>query len=308
MAGYIVKRLFASILTMFVLVTITFFLMHAVPGGPFSPAEERKVPKSVMEKMEEKFGLNEPIGVQYVNYLKSIAQGDLGFSFKQSDVTVNELISRGFPVSAKVGLVAIVIALIIGMLLGITSAIKRGKWADWISMIFATVGISIPNFVLTVLMMFLFAVVLKLLPTYGLSSWKHYILPVIGLAFGPIAYIARLMRSSMLEVMRQDYILTARAKGVPEYRVIFKHALKNAIIPIVTYLGPLVAALLTGSFIVERVFSIPGIGRDFVTGISDRDYSVILGLTVFLGLFIIIANFIVDILYAVIDRRVKIEE
>lgn len=308
MAGYIVKRFFASILTMFVLVTITFFLMHAVPGGPFSPAEERKVPKSVMEKMEEKFGLNEPLSVQYVNYLKSILQGDLGFSFKQSDVTVNELISRGFPVSAKVGLIAIIIALIIGMLLGITSAIKRGKWADWASMIVATVGISIPNFVMTVLMLFLFAVVLKLLPTYGLSSWKHYILPVIGLAFGPIAYIARLMRSSMLEVMRQDYILTARAKGVPEYRVIFKHALKNAIIPIVTYLGPLVAALLTGSFIVERVFSIPGIGRDFVTGISDRDYSVILGLTVFLGLFIIIANFIVDILYAIIDRRVKIEE
>lgn len=308
MAGYIVKRFFASILTMFVLITITFFLMHAVPGGPFSPAEERKVPKSVMEKMEEKFGLNEPLSVQYVNYLKSIAQGDLGFSFKQSDVTVNELISRGFPVSAKVGLVAIVVALIVGMLLGITSAIKRGKWADWASMIFATVGISIPNFVITVLMLFLFAVVLKLLPTYGLSSWKHYILPVIGLAFGPIAYIARLMRSSMLEVMRQDYILTARAKGVPEYRVIFKHALKNAIIPIVTYLGPLVAALLTGSFIVERVFSIPGIGRDFVTGISDRDYSVILGLTVFLGLFIILANFIVDVLYAIIDRRVKIEE
>ncbi len=308
MAGYIVKRFFASILTMFVLITITFFLMHAVPGGPFSPAEERKVPKSVMEKMEEKFGLNEPLSVQYVNYLKSIAQGDLGFSFKQSDVTVNELISRGFPVSAKVGLVAIVVALIVGMLLGITSAIKRGKWADWASMIFATVGISIPNFVITVLMLFLFAVVLKLLPTYGLSSWKHYILPVIGLAFGPIAYIARLMRSSMLEVMRQDYILTARAKGVPEYRVIFKHALKNAIIPIVTYLGPLVAALLTGSFIVERVFSIPGIGRDFVTGISDRDYSVILGLTVFLGLFIIVANFIVDVLYAIIDKRVKIEE
>ncbi|QRG66791.1 ABC transporter permease [Brevibacillus choshinensis] len=308
MAAYIVKRFFASILTMFVLVTITFFLMHAVPGGPFSPAEERKVPKSVMEKMEEKFGLNEPLSVQYVNYLKSILQGDLGFSFKQSDVTVNELISQGFPVSAKVGLIAIIIALIIGMLLGITSAIKRGKWADWLSMIVATIGISIPNFVMTVLMLFLFAVVLKLLPTYGLSSWKHYILPVIGLAFGPIAYIARLMRSSMLEVMRQDYILTARAKGVPEYRVIFKHALKNAMIPIVTYLGPLVAALLTGSFIVERVFSIPGIGRDFVTGISDRDYSVILGLTVFLGLFIIIANFIVDILYAIIDRRVKIEE
>jgi oligopeptide transport system permease protein len=308
MAGYIVKRFFASILTLFVLITLTFFLMHAIPGGPFSPAEERKVPKSVLEKMEEKFGLNDPLHIQYVNYLKSILQGDLGFSFKQSDVTVNELIAQGFPVSAKVGLIAIVVALVVGMLLGIISAIKRGKWADWTSMIIATIGISIPNFVITVLLLFLFAVVLKLLPTFGLSSWKHYILPVAGLAFGPIAYIARLMRSSMLEVMRQDYILTARAKGVPEYRVIFKHALKNAIIPIITYLGPLVAALLTGSFIVERIFSIPGIGRDFVSGIADRDYSVILGLTVFLGIFIIIANFIVDILYAVIDRRVKMEE
>lgn len=308
MASYILKRFFASVLTMFVLITVTFFLMHVVPGGPFSPAEERKVPKSVLEKIEEKFGLNDPLHVQYVNYLKNILQGDLGFSFKQSDLTVNELISHGFPVSAKVGLIAIIVALVVGMLLGIISAIKRGKWADWASMIVATIGISIPNFVITVLLLFLFAVVLKLLPTYGLSSWKHYILPVAGLAFGPIAYIARLMRSSMLEVMRQDYILTARAKGVPEYRVILKHALKNAIIPIVTYLGPLVAALLTGSFIVERVFSIPGIGRDFVSGISDRDYSVILGLTVFLGIFIIIANFIVDILYAIIDRRVKIEE
>ncbi|WP_232696058.1 ABC transporter permease [Brevibacillus daliensis] len=308
MVGYIVKRFFASLLTMFVLITITFFLMHSIPGGPFSPAEERKVPASVLQKMEEKFGLHEPLHVQYVNYLKNLLQGDLGFSFKQLDVSVNELIAQGFPISAKVGLIAIGLALLIGILLGIVSAIKRGKWADWTAMIFATIGISIPNFVLTVLLMFFFCVMFKLLPTYGLTSWKHYILPVIGLSFGPIAYIARLMRSSMLEVMRQDFILTARAKGVPEYRVIFKHALKNAIIPIVTYLGPLVAAMLTGSFIVERVFSIPGIGRDFVSGIGDRDYSVILGLTVFFGVFIIVMNFIVDILYAIIDKRVKIEE
>ncbi|USG67395.1 ABC transporter permease [Brevibacillus ruminantium] len=308
MGRYIVKRIIAGLITMFVLTTVTFFLMHAIPGGPFSPAEERKTPKAVLEKIEAKYGLNDPLPVQYVNYLKNLAQGDFGISFKQTNVTVNELIKQGFPVSAKVGMIAIIIALLVGIPLGITSAIKRGKWADWLAMIIATVGISIPNFVLSVLMLFLFAVVLKVLPTFGLSTWKHYILPVAGLSFSPIAYIARLMRSSMLEVMRNDYIRTARAKGVHEWQVICKHALKNAIIPIVTYLGPLVAVLLTGSFVIERIFSIPGIGRDFVTGISDRDYSVILGMTVFFGAFIVVANLIVDILYAVIDRRVKMDE
>lgn len=308
MGGYILKRIIAGLVTMFFLTTITFFLMHAIPGGPFSPSEQRNVPRSVIEKVEEKFGLNDPLFVQYVNYLKNLAQGDFGFSFKQVDVSVNDLIAQGFPVSAKVGLVAILVALLVGIPLGIISAVKRGKWPDWISMIVATVGISIPNFVIAVLLLFLFAVVLKVLPTYGISSWQHYILPVAGLAFYPIAYIARLMRSSMLEVMRQDYIRTARAKGVHELSVICQHALKNAIIPVVTYIGPLVAILLTGSFVIERIFSIPGIGRDFVTGIADRDYSVILAMTVFFGALIIIANLIVDILYAVIDRRLKINE
>ncbi|WP_243297368.1 ABC transporter permease [Bacillus litorisediminis] len=308
MAGYIFKRILAGVVTLFFLTTITFFLMHAIPGGPFSPSEQRNVPISVIEKVEEKYGLNEPLIVQYQNYLKSLAQLDLGISFKQPDVTVNELIEQGFPISAKVGIIAIIVALIVGIPLGIISAVKRGKWADWLSMIIATIGISIPNFVIAVLLLFLFAVVLKVLPTFGLTSWEHYILPVAGLSFYPIAYIARLMRSSMLEVMRQDYIRTARAKGVHELSVLGKHALRNAIIPIITYLGPLVAILLTGSFVIERIFSIPGIGRDFVTGISDRDYSIILSLTVFFGALIIIANLIVDILYAVIDRRVKINE
>lgn len=308
MGTYIVKRIIAGFLTLFVLITVTFFLMHAIPGGPFSPAEERKIPKSVLEQIEERYGLNDPLGVQYLNYLKSLARGDLGISFKQLDVSVNELIEQGFPVSAKVGLIAIVVALVVGIPLGITSATKRGRWPDWISMIIATVGISIPNFVLSVLMLFFFAVWLQLLPTFGLTSWQHYILPVAGLSVTPIAYIARLMRSSMLEVMRQDYIRTARAKGVHELRVIYKHALKNALIPVVTYLGPLVAILLTGSFVIERIFSIPGIGRDFVTSIGDRDYSVILGMTVFFGAFLIICNLIVDILYAVIDRRVKMDK
>lgn len=308
MVGYIVKRIVAGFLTLFVLITVTFFLMHAIPGGPFSPAEERKVPKAVLERIEDKYGLNDPLPVQYLNYLKNLAKGDLGDSFKQLDVSVNELIEQGFPVSAKVGMIAIIVALVVGIPLGITSATKRGRWPDWISMIIATVGISVPNFVLSVLMLFFFAVWLKMLPTFGLTTWQHYILPVAGLSFTPIAYIARLMRSSMLEVMRQDYIRTARAKGVHEMKVIYKHALKNAIIPIVTYLGPLVAALLTGSFVIERIYSIPGIGRYFVTGISDRDYSVVLGLTVFFGAFIIVCNLIVDILYAVIDRRVKMDK
>lgn len=308
MTAYVLKRLFAGILTMYVLITITFFLMHIVPGGPFSPAEERKIQPSILKKMEDKYGLNDPIYIQYINYFKNLIKGDLGISFKHLDTSVNELIYRGFPVSAKVGSVAVISALLIGLPLGIISATMRGKWMDWASMIFATIGISIPSFVIAVLLLYLFAVVLKLLPTFGISTWKHYILPVAGLSLGPIAYITRLTRSSMLEVMCQDYIRTARSKGVHEFFVVTKHALKNSIIPVVTYLGPLVAALLTGSFVIERLFSLPGIGRDFVSGIADRDYSVILGMTIFFGAFVVITNLIVDILYALIDPRVKIDK
>jgi oligopeptide transport system permease protein len=305
---YILKRLIAGILTLLVLVTLTFALMHAIPGGPFSPADERNTPQSVLDKINQKYGLDKPVLVQYFNYLKALASGDLGISFKQEDTTVNELVKQGFPVSAKVGAVAVIVALLVGIPLGIVSAVKRGKWADWAAMIAATIGISIPSFVLAVLLMYLFSVELRWLPVFGLSSWKHYILPVTALAVAPISYIARLTRSSMLEVMRQDYIVTARSKGVRESMVILKHALKNAIIPVLTYLGPLVAGLLTGSFIVERLFTIPGIGRYFVSSIGDRDYSVILGMTVFFGAFIIISNLIVDILCAIVDPRMKMED
>lgn len=308
MAKYIIKRLLAGAISLWVLITITFFLMHSIPGGPFSPAEERKTPPEVLKKIEASFGLDKPIHVQYVNYLKQLLKGDLGISFKDRETNVNDLISNGFPVSARVGAVAIVVSLCIGIPLGILSAIYKSKWIDHASMIFATIGISIPSFVITVLLMFLFCVKLKLLPTFGLTSWKHYVLPVAGLSFYPISYITRLLRSSMLETLRQDYIRTARAKGVKEIIVIAKHALRNSLMPIVTYLGPLVAGLLTGGFIVERLFSVPGIGREYVDSVGDRDYSVTLGLTIFLGAFIIIANLIVDILYVVIDPRVKVEE
>ncbi len=308
MIRYIVKRVVAGLLTIFVLITATFFLMHAVPGGPFSPAEEKNVPPEILARVAASYGLDRPVGEQFLNYIKNLFQGDLGVSYKKMDTTVNELVSREFPVSARVGLLAILISLVVGLTLGILSAIWRGSLIDGFSMVFATVGISVPMFVISVLLMNLFAGVLKWLPSYGLTSWKHYILPVACLSFNPIAYIARQTRSSMLEVMEQDYIRTARAKGLAELRVVLKHGLKNAVMPVITYLGPLVAGLLTGSFVVERLFSVPGIGREFVTSISDRDYTVIMGMTVFFGAFVIISNLVVDIVYALIDPRVKISE
>ena len=306
MLKYILKRLGAGLVSIFVLVTITFFLMHAIPGGPFSPAEERNVPQKVLDQIADKYGLNDPVPVQYVKYLNNLLHGDLGTSFKRQDTTVNELIANGFPVSASVGIWGVALALAVGIPLGMVAAVKRGKLPDAFSMVFATIGVSVPSFVVCVLMMYLFCEKWKIFPSYGLTSWRHYVLPVFCMAFSQIAYITRLMRSSMLETMRQDYIRTERSKGGPEFQVIGKYALKNSILPVVTYVGPMVAALLTGTFIIEKLFSIPGLGRYFVSAISDRDYSVTLGLTIFVGTMIVICNLIVDILYAVIDPRVKI--
>lgn len=308
MVKYIFKRIGAGIVSLFVLITITFFLLHIIPGGPFSPAENRNVPPQILEKITEQYGLNDPIPEQYVRYLKNLAQGNLGTSFKKQDTTVNELIAQGFPVSAKVGFWGVLISLAIGVPLGVVAAVKRGKWPDGAAMVFATIGVSVPSFVICVLMMYFFCEKWKIFPSYGLTSWKHYILPVFCMAFSQIAYITRLMRSSMLETMRQDYIRTERAKGVPEFTVIGKYAMKNSLLPIITYVGPMVAALLTGTFIIEKMFSVPGLGRYFVSAISDRDYSVTLGLTLFVGGLIIIVNIIVDIMYAIIDPRVKIDK
>lgn len=307
MLRYILERVIAGVITILILITITFFMMHAIPGSPFVKGEQ-PMPQAVLDRIEEKYGLDDPLFIQYLTYLKNIAQGDFGISFKKSDVAVNDIINRGFPVSAKVGAVAIVISVLIGAALGIVSAVKRASLFDSASMVFATVGISVPTFVTAVLLLYLFAGVFKILPTYGLTSWRHYILPVTCLSFSPIAYIARMTRSSMLEVMQQDYIRTARAKGVREFFVIIKHGLRNAVLPVVTYLGTLVAGLLTGSFIIERLYAIPGIGKYYVESIGARDYNVILGMTVFFGIFVVICNLIVDILYGIIDPRVKIAE
>ena len=306
MLKYIIKRLLAGVLTMVVLITVAFFMMHAMPGGPFSPSEEKNVPKQVLERIAASYGLDQPVWKQYLNYWKNLLHGDLGISYKTIG-TVNEKIAGHFPYSARVGGLAVIFSLLVGIPMGLIAALHRGKVADMATLTLATIGISVPVFVLSLLLGYLFSYKLKWLPTYGLDSWACYILPVVCLSFNPIAYIARQTRSSMLEALEQDYIRTARAKGVSELMVVAKHALKNALTPVITYLGPLVAGLLTGSFIVESRFAIPGLGYYFVRSISDRDYTMIMGIVIFFGLFVVICNLVSDILLAIVDPRVKLE-
>ena len=308
MLRYILKRLLAGILTIVVLITVAFFMMHAMPGSPFSPAEQKNVPPEILERLAESYGLNRPIMEQYLEYWKSLLHGELGISFKKPDTSVNSIIATHFPVSAQVGGLAVIFSLMVGIPLGIVSAMHRGKAADFATMAFATIGISVPTYVFSVLLLWFFAGVCHLSITVWWDQWYNYLLPVACLSFNPIAYIARQTRSSMLEALEADYIRTARAKGVSELMVVAKHALKNAITPVVTYLGPLVAGLLTGSFVVERFFSVPGIGRYFVTSVSDRDYTMIMGIVIFFGIFVVICNLISDILLAVIDPRVKLSK
>ena len=306
MLKYILKRLFAGVLTIFVLITLSFFMMHAMPGSPFSPNEQKNVPPEVLERIAASYGLDRPVMEQYFTYLKNLMHGDLGVSYKKQDTSVNDIIVEHFPVSARVGAVAVIVSLIIGIPMGVLAALHRGKALDMAAMVFCTIGISVPVFVISVLLLYLFAGVLQWLPSYGLTTWRHYILPVACLSFNPIAYIARQTRSSMLEALEQDYVRTARAKGVRELWVVGKHALKNALTPVITYLGPLVAGLLTGSFVVERLFSVPGVGRYFVQSVSDRDYTMIMGIVIFFGIFVVVCNLISDILLAIVDPRVKL--
>lgn len=303
--AYIIKRFFVSLLTLFIIMTITFFLMHLIPGGPFTG--DKVLPANILHNLEVKFGLNEPVGVQYVAYMKNALHGDLGVSVQQRGVAITQLIGEKFPVSARLGLVAVAFAVIVGTILGIIAAFKNGKGADHTVMVIATLGTSIPSFVVATINMIVFGVSLKVLPTYGLTSPSSYILPAFALSLFPLSFISRLMRSSMIEVISQEYIKTARAKGLPEGKVIFKHALKNAILPVVTYLGPLMASVLTGSFVIEKVFTIPGLGAFFVQSIDNRDYSMILGTTIFFGAFLIGMNFLVDILYTLVDPRIKMK-
>ena len=304
MVKYVIKRILIGIVTAFVVATLTFFIMNLVPGGPF--LSEKAVTPQAQAAMEAKYGLDKPLFVQYLNYMKGLLTGDLGISIKKRGFTVNDIIKNKFPVSARLGGLAVLAAVLVGVPLGSVAAYKKGKLADNIIIVFSTAGIAIPSFLSATLMMYFLSVKLKLLPSLGLNTASSYIMPVIALAIYPTSYISRLMRSSMLDVIGQDYMRTARAKGVTPFVSIFKHALRNAILPVVTYLGPLLASLMTGSFIIEKIFTIPGLGHEFVGAISSRDYPLIMGTTIFLATFIIFMNVIVDIAYAFIDPRIKL--
>ncbi len=306
MVLYAIKRVFSAFVTLFVVATLTFFLMYLVPGGPFL-AEKAPSPQT-LKALEQKYGLDQPVTVQYGNYMKRLfLKGDLGTSLKMRGQEINDIIRERFPTSAKIGVMAVLVAVCVGIPLGSLAALNRGKWMDNVIMFIATLGIAVPGFVVATVLMFTFGVKLHILPTYGLTTVAHYILPVTALAFYPTAYISRLMRSSMLDVLGQDYMRTARAKGISQFKALFKHALRNAVLPVITYLGPMLAYILTGSFVVEKIFTIPGLGSQFISSITDRDYPLIMGTTIFLAFLLITMNVIVDIAYKIIDPRIKLK-
>ena len=305
MLKYIVKRLLLALVTIWAVATITFFLMNMVPGGPF--LSEKAISPQATAALEAKYGLDKPLLQRYATYMTDALHGDFGDSLKQRGRTVMDIITMKFPISARLGGISVLVALIIGIPLGCVSALKRGKFLDSFISVVATCGIAVPSVVVCTLLMFFIGVKLQWLPTVGLSSWKHYVMPVMALSFYPTAYIMRLMRSSMLDVLGQDYMRTAKAKGLNQFISLFKHALRNAILPVVTYLGPLLAYTVTGSFIVEKIFTIPGLGGEFIGSITNRDYTVIMGTTIFLATLMVFMNVIVDIVYKIVDPRIKLK-
>jgi len=306
MARYILKRLTSMIITLFVVITATFVLMHSIPGGPFT--REKPLPPAIVKALEAKYNLDKPLHEQYIDYVGGVMRLDFGPSFQRTGVQVMDLIKKGLPASAKVGGIAALVVLVVGIPLGIISALKQNSIEDYVVTILATIGIAVPPFVVATTILYVFSARLNWLPAIGLSTWKHYIGPVIALAGFSLAFVSRLTRSSMLEVLRQDYIRTARAKGLSEFVVVGKHALKNALIPVITYVGPMVASIMTGSFVIEKIYAIPGMGRYFVESVGNRDYTVIMGVTIFYAALYIIMVFIVDIVYSLVDPRIKLAD
>jgi oligopeptide transport system permease protein len=303
MTNYLVKRVIMMVITLFMIALLTFVLMHIVPGGPFTL--EKQVPQAVLDALNEKYKLNDPLWKQFLDYLKGLVRFELGPSFKYQGKTVNDFISNGLPYSATLGLVTLAFVLMTSIPMGILAALKNGKWQDMLLMAVATLGVTIPSFVIATGLMYIFSFKLGWTPTYGVDNWQGYILPMLALGGYSLSFLARLMRSSLLEVMGQDYIRTARAKGISETRVVLKHALRNAMIPVITVLGPTVANLLTGSFVIEKIYAIPGMGGFFVNSVTQRDYTTIMGMTIFYAAFLIAMIFIVDIFYCLIDPRIR---
>ncbi len=301
---YIVKRLILGAFTVWVVITLTCFIMHAVPGGPF--LSEKAVSPAAQAAMEAKYGLDKPLMVQYTTYLTDVVQFRFGPSLKQRGRMVIDIMSDGLRVSMKLGLAAAFFALVIGVLLGATAALKRNTLADRIIMIITTAFVSMPSFIMGSLLLVAFAIKIHLFPANGASA-GGLVLPIITLMLYPMSYITRLTRSSMLDVLGQDYIRTAKAKGVTGWRIIFGHALKNALIPVITYFGPMLAYIVTGSLVVEQIFAVPGIGRAFVQSIINRDYTLIMGTTIVLASLIVIMNLVSDIMYKIVDPRINLE-
>lgn len=304
MIVYVVQRLGLMLLTLFAIVTLTFFLMHAVPGGPF--VSERMLAPEIEAALNSKFGLSDPIWLQYLNYLRGVATLDLGPSFKYPGVSVNQMIADGLPVTLRTGLLAVICVVALGVPMGIIAALNRNKWPDTAVMLVATMGVAIPSYVIATVLLYVFALKLGWVPTFGLDDWRGYILPVVALSGFWISFVARLARSSLLETFEQDYMTTARAKGLKPGQVLFKHGLRNSLIPVVTVLGPVVANLITGSFVIEQIFALPGIGRHFVLSITNRDYTAIMGITIFYAALLMVMILVVDLLYLWLDPRIKL--
>jgi oligopeptide transport system permease protein len=293
--------------TLLILITISFFLIRVAPGGPFDT--EKNLPAEIQKNLEAKYHLDEPLYQQYFRYLGDIVQGDFGPSFQYKDYTVTELIVKGFPVSLTIGGFALLLALIVGVSLGTMAAVRQNSWVDYLLMSSAMTGISIPNFVVAPLLILFFAVYRNWLPAggWGDGQWNYLVLPVLALSLRYIAYIARLMRGSMIEILQSDYIRTAKAKGLSTVQTVFKHALKPALMPVVSYLGPAAAGIITGSVVIEKIFGVPGLGRYFVQGALNRDYTLVMGVIIFIGVLIVVFNLIVDILYAYLDPKIRLE-
>jgi oligopeptide transport system permease protein len=307
MARYIVKRLAFGLCAIFILATVTFFLMKIIPGNPFH-RENKTLSAEQMEKLNAQFGLDKPLFEQYLTYLSKAAKGEFGDSIKRIGTPIVDVIARSAPVTARLGIVAFCIALTVGILFGIVSALTKSRLVNSTVTVFATLGVSIPSFLLAMMLMIVFGVKLGWVKLVGLDTPLHYVLPACALALYPISMITRLTRSSLIDVMNKDYITLARSKGTPEVLVIIKHGLKNALLPVVTYCGPMLVGLLTGSFVIETLFTIPGIGSEFVKSVTNRDYTLIMGLTIFLGSLMILMNLLSDIAAALIDPRIKFDK
>jgi len=308
MARYVIKRIAYMFLTLWIITTLTFFLMHSIPGDPLAHMA-KNLPEQIKINYYKRYGLDQPVTVQYAKFMKNVlTEGDLGQSLRYPGRSVTDTILTNAKVSGRLGLQAIAIGVTIGIVLGIVAALNRNRWPDYLVMFIAILGVTVPVFIIAALLQYFFTVKFELLPTTGWGKFKHTILPTLAMCLGSIATYARYMRSNVLEVINQDYILTAQAKGVSPFNVVRKHVLRNAILPAITILGPQIAGVFTGSFVIERMFGIPGLGFYYINSINDRDFTMIIGTTVFYAALFVVSQLVVDLLYGVVDPRIRVSK